>query len=121
MNRIAPTVILVASMFLGSGCATILTDDFHQMNVSTSNGEDTMVTIDGASKSAPGIVSVMKANQDKILVAENSNCTQETFLKKTIEPTFFINIIAGGVFGSSTDYYTGKMWKYQDSVVISCN
>jgi len=80
-----------------------------------------MVTVDGESKSAPGIVSVLKANEDKILIAENDSCTKETLLKKTIEPTFFVNILFGGSFGSSTDYYTGKMWKYQDSIVISCN
>ncbi len=52
---------------------------------------------------------------------QDDSCTKETNLNKEIEPTFFVNILTGGVFGSTTDMSTKKMWKYQDSVTISCN
>jgi hypothetical protein len=55
------------------------------------------------------------------LVTKAEGCTEATNLNKEVETAFFINIISGGVFGSSTDYATEKMWKYQDSVTISCN
>ncbi|WP_371194181.1 adenosine deaminase [Glaciecola sp. SC05] len=112
---------IFAAVFLSSGCATILTEETHAINISTSNGQETQVTIDGVSSTVPGIVQVKKENKNKIIVAESDACTSETALNKEIEPVFFVNLLSGGVFGSSTDYGSEKMWKYQDSVSISCN
>lgn len=104
-----------------TGCATILTEDTHKMNVSTSNGAEIEVEVDGQKQTAPGIITVKKSGEDKVLVTNASGCTESTNLNKEVETAFFINIISGGVFGSSTDLATKKMWKYQDSVTISCN
>jgi hypothetical protein len=106
---------------LTSGCATILTEDTHKMNVSVSNGKKIEIEIDGATQTVPGIVSVKKENRDKILVTNDPACTGSTNLNKEVETVFFVNVLSGGVFGSSTDYGTDKMWKYQDSVTITCN
>jgi len=113
-------ILAIATLFV-SGCSSILTEDTHKMNVSTSNGKKIEVQIDGTTQTAPGIISVNKENKDKILVTTDASCTSSTHLSKKIEPTFFINILSGGVYGSSTDYGTEKMWKYQDSVTIVCN
>jgi len=40
--------------------------------------------------------------------------------EKSVDPKFFVNILSGGSFGSTTDYSTEKMWKYNENVVISC-
>lgn len=112
---------VMCAALLSGGCATILTEDTHKMNVSTSNGERIEVKVDGVSQYAPGIIQIRKENRDKVLVTDAAGCTKQTFLKKEIEPTFFINILTGGAFGSSTDYGSDKMWKYQDSVTVSCN
>jgi len=112
--------VAMAALF-STGCATILTEETHKMNVSTSNGKTIEVEVDGQTQTVPGIVSVKKSQEDKILVTKAEGCTQATNLNKEVETAFFINIISGGVFGSSTDYGTEKMWKYQDSVTISCN
>ncbi|MFQ3265992.1 MAG: hypothetical protein ACI9U5_001871 [Colwellia sp.] len=112
--------LAIATLF-ASGCSSILTEDTHKMNVSTSNGKKIEVQIDGTTQIAPGIINVNKENKDKILVTNDESCTGSTQLTKQIEPTFFINILTGGVWGSSTDYGTEKMWKYQDSVTIVCN
>lgn len=112
--------IALAALF-STGCASILTEETHKINVSTSNGQSIEVKVDGEVFAAPGIVSVKKSNQDKVIVTSASGCTEETNLNKEVETAFFINILSGGVFGSSTDMATEKMWKYQDSVTINCN
>ena len=114
------TGIVMATALLSSGCATILTEETHKMNVTTSNGETTTVTVDGRSQTVPGVVTVNKENKDKVLVADAANC-QDVSLNKEVESAFFINVISGGVFGSSTDYGSEKMWRYQDSATVSCN
>ncbi|MBA6327389.1 adenosine deaminase [Colwellia sp. MB02u-6] len=112
--------LAIATIF-ASGCSTILTDDTHKMNVSTSNGKKIDVEVDGNIQAVPGIVIVEKENKDKILITKDAACTSNTALNKEVETTFFVNLLSGGVLGSSTDYGTAKMWKYQDSVTISCN
>lgn len=112
---------LAIATILMSGCATILTEDTHKMNVSTSTGKKIDVEIDGATQTVPGIVSVKKENKDKVLVTKEAGCTGSTNLNKEVETVFFVNLLSGGVFGSSTDYGTEKMWKYQDSVTITCD
>jgi hypothetical protein len=112
---------LAMSTLFTSGCATILTEETHKMNVSTSNGKKIDVEIDGTVQVVPGIVSIKKENKNKILVTKDETCTGSTQLTKEVEGAFFINILSGGVFGSSTDFGSEKMWKYQDSVTIACN
>ncbi|MCW8090757.1 adenosine deaminase [Alteromonas sp. ASW11-130] len=110
----------IASAMLTTGCATILTEDTQQINVTTSNGESVETVVDGQSHTVPGIVNVKKENKNKVLVVQDERCTSETALNKEVESAFFVNILSGGVFGSTTDYSTEKMWKYQDNVSINC-
>jgi uncharacterized protein YceK len=112
--------LLAVSTLLSSGCATILTEDTHKINVTTSSGEKTTVTVDGVSQSIPGVVSVKKENKDKVLLADSTECT-DVNLSKEVEGVFFVNILSGGVFGSSTDYGSDKMWRYQEAVTVPCN
>lgn len=70
---------------------------------------------------APSIVSVKRAKADKIMMVESPGCQKQTLLNSNVDNKFFINILSGGTFGSSTDYGTEKMWKYQDAVNIVCN
>ncbi|MBO9491785.1 hypothetical protein J7384_15605 [Endozoicomonas sp. G2_1] len=120
MKKAVITSIAMATSLLASGCATILTEDEHKINVSTSTGQEVTVQVDGKSFQAPGIVSVKKEKNDKVLVTDAEGCTKQTNLNKEVEPTFFVNILSGGAFGSTTDYASDKMWKYQDSVTITC-
>lgn len=104
-----------------SGCSTILTEDTQKINVATSNGKSAEVTIDGQSFQAPGIITVKKSKeQTKIITTSAEGCSNQTALNRTVEPTFFVNILSGGAFGSTTDYSTEKMWKYEDNITISC-
>jgi len=113
VSAIALTVAL-------SGCASILNDKTQAINVSSSTGSDIQGTVNGMPFKAPGVVAVTRENKNKLFVTETEGCTKETIAEKSVDPKFFINILSGGSFGSSTDYASDKMWKYNESVVIAC-
>lgn len=117
------TQLLLAAgiVTLMSGCASIVTDRNATINLATSNGQTTKVTIDGQEFSAPGVVSVLKNGEDKLIIAKDEKCTAQTLAKKEVELAFWGNILTGGLLGSTTDYSTDKMWTYSDTVMINCN
>lgn len=110
----------LASALALSGCASILNEKTQQINVSSSTGGEIKGTVDGASFTGPGIVNVTRENKNKVIVAQTPGCAKETVIEKNVDPKFFVNILSGGAFGSTTDYSTEKMWKYSENVVISC-
>jgi hypothetical protein len=114
--------LLLASalVFALTGCASILNEPTQQVNVSSSTGSNIKGTVDGQPFTAPGIVALKRENKDKVFITETADCASQTAVEKTVDPKFFINILSGGAFGSTTDYSTEKMWKYSDNVVISC-
>jgi hypothetical protein len=110
---------IVAAVAL-TGCASILNDKTQKINVSASNGAEIKGTVNGQPFAGPGIVEVTRENKDKLFVTETAGCTKEVLASKSVDTKFWINILTGGVFGSSTDYGTQKMWKYDDHIVIPC-
>lgn len=111
-------VLMTLTMF--SGCASILNEKTQKVNVSASNGQSITGTIDGVAFTAPGVVEVTRAKADKVVTVETPGCAKSTAMQKSVDSKFFINVLSGGAFGSTTDYATEKMWKYEDNVVISC-
>jgi len=103
-----------------TGCASILNDSTQPINVSSSTGSDISGTVNGVPFKAPGIVNLTRENKNKLFITDTEGCTKETMAEKSVDPKFFINILSGGAFGSTTDYSTEKMWKYNESVVINC-
>jgi len=119
MNNIK--IALICGAFaLSTGCASILTEDTTKINVLTSSGNEAVVTIDQKEHTIPGIVEVYKDGEDKIITVKEGDCAKETILRKDIEPAFWVNILTGGTFGSTTDMQTDKMWTYQDSITVNC-
>lgn len=114
--------LLLASATLAilSGCSSIINDKNQQVNVATSNGATVKGTVNGQPFTAPGIVALSRENQSKVFVTDGTNCAKETVAEKTVDPIFFVNLLSGGPIGSSIDYGTEKMWKYADTVTISC-
>ena len=116
-------VIYVSTLLLAmslTGCASILNDKTQSINVSSSTGSDIQGTVNGMPFKAPGVVNVIREKKDKLFLTETEGCAKETVAEKSVDGKFFINILSGGAFGSSTDYSTDKMWKYNDNVIISC-
>ena len=107
-------------LFLG-GCATILSGDNQKINITTERSEKCNVVLDGQNIAVPAIIDVERENRDKILTVEGCP-TEQTLLHKEINAVFFVNILSGGVFGSTTDYASDSMWKYQpENVKVDCN
>jgi hypothetical protein len=119
MKKLALISACVAATVL-SGCASILNEKTQQINVSASNGKEIVGTIGGQEFKGPGIVNVTRENKNKVLVAKTEGCTKETVMEKSVDSKFWINILSGGVFGSSTDYSSEKMWRYSENIVVSC-
>ncbi|PAJ72462.1 adenosine deaminase [Pseudoalteromonas sp. NBT06-2] len=104
-----------------SGCASVMTSDMQTVEVTTSNGKSVTVAIDGNEAQAPGRVQVIRDGREKALRTTEVGCDTETKLEKQVTPIFFGNIIIGGLFGSTTDASTGKMWDYAEKVEINCS
>lgn len=119
IQKIAHVSALAALVAL-TGCASILNEDTQKVNVSASNGKEIQGTIDGTPFKGPGVVAFKRDKAGKTLQTETEGCAKTTVVESTVDPKFFINILSGGALGSSTDYGTGKMWKYADNVVVSC-
>jgi hypothetical protein len=103
-----------------SGCATIINKPTQAVNVSASNGQQVKGTVNGVPFSGPGVVQVKRENKNKTFTTDDANCSKETVAAKQVDSVFFINILSGGLLGSSTDFGSEKMWKYNDNVVINC-
>lgn len=111
---------VVASIVLMTGCASIINDKTQMVNITASNGAKVSANADGKVFQTPAIVGLQRSKLDKIITTTDSNCNPQTLAPKKVDPIFFINVLSGGGFGSTTDYATEKMWKYEDNLVISC-
>jgi len=120
MRKYSVSVLCSLVVICTSGCASILNERNQNVNIITSNGHKAEGTIDGMQFQAPGLASFKRAKADKLITTRDPKCNQTTVAPSTVDNVFFINVISGGVFGSTTDYATEKMWKYQDSVIVSC-
>jgi uncharacterized protein YceK len=117
MKKKLLVAIPLASAILFSGCATILSGKTQKINV-TSYPSHQKVTIGSQTVVTPAIVAVDRDNKDLIVKAKN--CDAQRLEQAQINPVFFVNILSAGAFGSTTDYATGAMWKYDDNIHIDC-
>ena len=113
-------LVLSAAVAMSAGCASILNEKTQKINVTTSTGEKAQVLIDGMPFEAPGIATVTRTKADKVITSKDPKCNESTIVPSKVDTVFFINVLSGGVFGSTTDYASEKMWKYDDTVTISC-
>ncbi len=120
MNSIIKASI-AAAVLASTGCATILTEDVQSINVVSSSSKAFDVKVDGQIQRAPGVITVKKENKNKTIEVLDAECAQTLALNKEIEPTFFVNILSGGAFGSTTDFASEKMWRYQNDIRIECS
>lgn len=119
-NRVTSWLVFCLAALSMSACATIINEKTQRINVSTSTGETVNLNIDGMPFQAPGIASVQRRKADKVITTSDPRCAQSTIMPSSVDTVFFVNVLSGGVFGSTTDYISEKMWKYDDSVIVSC-
>ena len=117
LTRAAAAAVILSTFV---GCASIINEKTQKVNIVTSTGEKADVLIDGMPFEAPGIATILRGKGDRLITSKNPKCNQTTLVPSTVDNVFWINVLTGGVFGSTTDYATEKMWKYQDTVIVSC-
>ncbi len=111
--------IIVA--FLFGGCATILEEDTQTLNVRTSTNQEVEVVVAGRTYETPASVEVDRDGSELSVATKADGCAATTSVDREVDTTFFVNILTGGLWGSTTDYATGKMWEYDSDVVINCS
>ena len=112
---------MVLLVLLFQGCATILEDDTQSLNVRTSDNKAITVSVDGQSVETPTSVTVDRDGSKIAVTTDAEGCSSRTEVDREVDGTFFINILSGGVYGSTTDFATGKMWEYETDIVVNCN
>lgn len=109
--------LVAASTTLFTGCATIISGD--NQNINLQSKKEQTVSIDGKVYTSPSVVSVERTNKDAVLKVKD--CNKQILLKKEVNPVFFVNILSGGAFGSTTDYASDSMWQYdQTNINVDC-
>jgi len=107
---------LTATLFF-SGCATIL--DGKQQTLNLTSNVPHQITLNNEVYQAPAIILIDRPKKDGIIKIED--CQKQFLLKKQINNTFFVNLLSGGPFGSTTDSISGAMWEYDNTNVdVSC-
>jgi hypothetical protein len=122
MKSISLAVCLFFTLGALSSCATLFNEKSQKINITTTTGEKINANIDGVPVEVPSIVSLNRSKADKMISTSNPKCNASTLAPSSMDTMFYVNIISGvlGTFGSTTDAASEKMWKYQDTVMISC-
>jgi len=110
----------IGSTLLFTGCATILKGDTQKVNISTSNNKHITAVVDGNTVQVPGVVTVKRKNSELVVTTSEPGCTPSTVVSNEVESAFWVNILSGGAFGSTTDYASESMWKYDENININC-
>ena len=111
------TSLVVGATILFTGCATIISGDNQSINLQSK--KEQTVSIDGKLYTSPSLVSVERTDKDAILKVKD--CNKQILLKKEVNPVFFVNILSGGAFGSTTHYASDSMWQYdQTNINVDC-
>ncbi len=119
LNFMLITCMVCLVAFLG-GCATILSGNTQKINVTTEPGKKYTASVDGQKFTVPAVIALTRENKDKVMTLDECP-DQKVLLHKEVNPVFFVNILSGGAFGSTTDFASGSMWKYQpENVSVKC-
>ena len=110
MKRALVCGLIIAAM-TSAGCATIMKGKNQTITV-TSNVDDAEVFIDGLRLGTTPYNGLAPKNKNMLMVQKAGYRTANVALSKTLEPTFWGNIIIGGTLGSLTDFGTGAAYQY---------
>tara|TARA_B100000795_G_C22656716_1_gene382449 strand:- start:402 stop:770 length:369 start_codon:yes stop_codon:yes gene_type:complete len=111
-------VLLAISSLVG--CATIMSPSTERINVTSTKNKSFEARVDGQQFTVPGSVIVERDGNEKYVITSEAGCAGSTGIDKEVESIFWLNIVVGGLLGSSTDMGSGNMWDYDNDVTINC-
>jgi hypothetical protein len=94
------------------------------MNTSDSKSAIVTVAYKGGVQTGetPLVVQARRSNDPLTITIKEDNCTEVSSIEKnaTVSGAFFVNAIwrFGCVFSATTDAATGRMWKYDEQIVV---
>lgn len=107
-------------MLLITGCGTITNGTKQKISISTSTGQQVVARVNGKKVTIPAkdVAVSRKKGADIKVLEEDNPCFETTNYsiagKGKVSGVFWINIISGGFFGSTTDAISGGMWQFND-------
>jgi len=114
---------LAVLVSLVSGCATILSGTSRTVNLMPSDGENVKVKVTTSrtmqNATLPTAIPFSVKSGD-IVVSVTDPCYKSTqyVINRKFNFVFLVNIITGGLFGSTTDLLSGAIWTYDSTAVI---
>ncbi|MGE4385556.1 MAG: hypothetical protein AB7E39_06815 [Endomicrobiaceae bacterium] len=115
--------VLMSIVLCFSGCATVFTGPRQQINIRTSSGQEAKATITTSEGTRdiilPTLLDTKRAKNPMVIDIKETNEYEKTttLVPSKINPVFWVNIFAGS-FSSTTDYASGSMWQYDDTVIV---
>lgn len=113
--------VLVLGLTLG-GCATIISGTAQMMtvNANVDGAQVHLITEAGEQLlgTTPLSTQVKRGQEGTLRVSAEGYRPYQSALNKKINSVFWVNILMGGTFGSTTDYSTGAMYVYEPSTYM---
>ena len=117
MKSVRGVCVLVFGLTI-AGCATIISGSDQLITVN-SNVQGAEVYLSGQLLGTTPLSANVKRGQEGIMrVTADGYQPYQVALNKSINTVFFVNLLSGGAFGSSTDYSTGAMYQYEPSTFM---
>ena len=110
-------VLAVMGVFM-TGCATLISGSKQSISISANvDGADVSIVDIKENKETylgktPYIGEAPRLKQAKIVVKKEGYKTAEILLESDTNMAFLVNIFCSGVFGTSTDFSSGAIYKY---------
>lgn len=109
--------VLVIGLTL-AGCATILGGKTQILTVNANVEGAEVFLNDRLLGTTPLSVSIKRGQVGVLRVTADGYQPYQIAMNKKISTLFWVNILSGGSFGSTTDYATGAMYEYEPSTYM---
>lgn len=102
------------------GCGTTTNGTKQKIAINTNTGQKVIARVDGKKITIPAkdIKISRTEGADIYVLHEDNPCFKDTHYfivgKNRVSGVFWLNIISGGFFGSTTDAISGGMWEFHD-------
>lgn len=116
--RLVRAFFLVGLTTMLTGCATILSGTTQNLTVNSNvSGADVYLNQTLLGKT-PFTASIKRGQSGLLRITAPGYQPYQISLDKKVAGMFWVNILSGGPYGSSTDYSTGAMYAYEPSTYM---